>query len=294
MKNIVTISIFSRRSMKKPDDFIDRLKLHSLMLSEFTPTKWGWWEPLRKKWNEKDFSKFIPNDRNGAADWVFWTRESTPNMSGSFSVAWKSGVDFALNTHSKEEIEYNLNQVDERYFIEYMQQSVIQFDGDIAYIHTVAEEEVASRKLERAYSSAGLNNSTLFTDTHNLRHWLPELPWGTIFGSAYVKMFGIDCLLKAPAYYVEKLSEDAVYIQLSPKLRDMVENYESVNKVREEVKEHLGRDAFFDISEAYPLRGPLMPCPASEYALFKHPAPIGTVFRVPDFQLIDDEYMQRA
>jgi hypothetical protein len=290
----ILVSVFSRRSMRNPEDFFKRIQLHSTMLSQIAPTKWGWWEPLRKKWELKDLNKFIPNDRNGAADTVSWVRDKEPKMFGHFGVAFKSGVDYLMSTHAKEEIEYASEKIDESHTISYIKQSSILLDCDLAYIHTVSDQEKESRTLESRYGAPCIIDKVLKTSTHTLRHWLPDLPWGTVFGSAYVKMFGLQTLLTAPAYQIEKLSDEVVYIQLSPKLSDMVNDYENVNLVREAVKNHLGRDAFFEVSKAYPLRGPLMPCTPQEAIAFKHPSPIGTVFKVPDFQLIDDEYMQRA
>ena len=283
--------------MRDPKDFLERLIFHHESLPDLRPTKWGWWEPLANAWHVANPTSFIPDDRGGAADDVFWQRTQNPKATGSLSVAWKSAVPEALNTHSQESIELDLADFNAEQLIGYIQNSIRLFDGDIAFIHTVAASERPARELSSLYEGGGIETLRLRMSTHTLRHWLAELPWATVFGSAYVRMFGLEKLLTAPVHLVKKLSDEAVYLQLSPKLCDLIENYEVVDKVREAVKDHLGRDAFFDRAKAYPLRGPVTESGSftlEEYFNFKRPPPIGTVFRVPDFQLIEDEFMKRA
>jgi hypothetical protein len=106
-------------------------------------------------------------------------------------------------------------------------------------------------------------------------------------------MFGLDCLLSAPAYKVEKLSDAAVYIQLTPQLTDLESDYEAVHVARLRVQAHLGNDAFFDASRAYPLRGPMGEIPNDQWlkaiADFRCPPPGTNGFRVPEFRLISDD-----
>lgn len=140
---------------------------------------------------------------------------------------------------------------------------------------------------------AGANGGSEFV-TRSLLYWLPALPWAVVFGEAYVRMFGLDRLLSAPAYKIEKLSDDAVYLQLSPNLTDLQTDYEAVHAVREKVQEHLGREAFFDASRAYPLRAGagIGELPTDQWIKaieeFRPPEPGTNGFRVPEFRLIPD------
>ena len=93
--------------------------------------------------------------------------------------------------------------------------------------------------------------------TCELIHCLPDMYWGVVFGKAYSDLFGMDKLLSAPAYHVEQLSDDAVYIQLSETLGDVLTNFDEVQAVREKVKEHLG-NAFFRPELAYPIVTPII------------------------------------
>lgn len=116
--------------------------------------------------------------------------------------------------------------------------------------------------------------SSLFVTTHLLRHWLPDMLWATVFGPAYVRMFGKERLLSAPAYLVEELGPQTIYLQLTPNLADIEERFAEVMAARERVKLHLGTDAFFQAALAYDRR--------------QHPGNAGKVFHVPEFRLISE------
>lgn len=136
---------------------------------------------------------------------------------------------------------------------------------------------------------AGKNDALLFDDqtekpytfflvTHTLRHWLPDLFWGTVFGPAYVKLFGMDRLLSTPAFAVERLAEDMVYIQLSPSIEDLHTDFFAVQAVRVRAKEHLGNDAFFDPAKAY------------DWRKAERSKNVPNVFRVPAFEVKRDKF----
>ncbi|PLP99551.1 hypothetical protein CYJ10_17260 [Cupriavidus pauculus] len=110
--------------------------------------------------------------------------------------------------------------------------------------------------------------------THLLRHWLPDVFWGTIFGPAYVALFGIDRLLSAPAAIVEKIADDMVYVQLSKELRDVIEDPLGMQHRRNLFKRHLATDAFYETGRGYDRL---------------ERSPYGDIFKVPAFKLFDDE-----
>lgn len=287
--NIVSIEVLSRHTFLEPKWFLDRLILHNEILPHLRPTKWGWWEPTSKAWDVSDLSKFIPDDRGGNADRIIWTRGLKPKAEGNLTVSIRSADPAGLRSHATEWIHCELLEFSQEQMIDYIQRSSVLFDGDIAFIHHIVEEEKALRRVETDYEGCFINAVDFSLNTRTLRHWLPELPWAVVFGQAYVRMFGMERLLSAPAHVVRQLSDDTVYLQLSPKLTDLLDDYAAVDAVRQKVKDHIGRDAFFDVAKAYPLRGPLGECTSAQIMAFKPPPSIGTVFRVPDFQLIADE-----
>lgn len=285
---VVCTEILSRRTGKKPADMVQSMQLFRECLPLVQPEKWGWHEPFNMKWNWDDLDRFLPDGHSGMADTVYWVGKGSQPCWGNFTVAWKSAVPHvALDTHSRTQLVCPLSVASTPPMVDYIQRSALALDVDIAHIHLVVDQEQELRTLEASYGG-GRGFQGLSMNTHDLRHWLPEPSWAMIFGEAYVRMFGMDCLLNAPAYKVEKLSDEAVYVQLSPEITDLVHDFAKVDAVRQKVKDHLGRDAFFDPARAYPLRSPRGTFTPEEYRNFKKPAPVGTVFRVPDFRLIAD------
>lgn len=285
-KQPVHLNILSRRSMKKPEDFFHRLQLHVDILQDYKIEKWGWWEPFRRDFINTAKEEFIPDDRYGAADSVHWKRSSKPKAFGSFEVARKSGVDYLLDTHSVETFECELKDVNQEQLVQYMCRSMLETDGDIAILDTVSAQYKEAKRAHDLLEGAFIELERKSLNTHTLRHWLPDIYWGTAFGPAYVELFGMENLLSCPVFRVEKLSESAVYIQLTSDINDVVINPEKVINLTSIVKNHLGTDAFFDPEKAYKLRVGI-----HEEKDFQRPPPIGTVFKVPEFELIDDEHM---
>lgn len=98
-----------------------------------------------------------------------------------------------------------------------------------------------------------------------------------------------------PAYKVEKLSDDAVYIQLTEQVQDIFEKTEHVDEQREIVKHHLGTDAFWSPEKAYVINTDYRVLKGlSEHNVINIPLQTNytDVFRVPHFNLISDAYMQ--
>jgi hypothetical protein len=87
-----------------------------------------------------------------------------------------------------------------------------------------------------------------------MRHWLPDMPWTSVFGLDYNKMFGKERLLTTPAYRTEALSDEVVFIQLTPNMDDLWDEFDSVMEARERAKHHLGYDCFFQEKLSYDWR----------------------------------------
>jgi hypothetical protein len=123
----------------------------------------------------------------------------------------------------------------------FLKEAAALLQADLAYIHLFSGQE-----LQSSYAHETIMPFRQGITTHALREHLPDLCWGTVFGSPYVRLFGLDRLLSSPAPVVARLQHGAVYVQLSGSLFDLSSNHGSVDKARVAVKEHLDRDAFFD------------------------------------------------
>ena len=285
----VNVQVMSRRSFRAPSELLEIMRFFEEALPQFTPSVFNWTDPVNKPWNLGDFSSYIPSDRAGEADSIYWIRKRTPKAEGKFIVDGSTAIGPHRKRHGGISFVAELNELDVDAATQFIKAAALTFDGDLAQVHWVSPQEEQVREEECSFDVAGSNEGFEFSPL-GLQHWLPALPWAVVFGAAYVRLFGLERLLSAPAFTVEQLSTTAVYIQLSRKLTDLKEDYEAVQAVRQEVQAHLGQEAFFDTARAYQLRGPKGDIPAEQFlkaiADFRCPPPGTNGFQVPHFEFI--------
>ncbi len=292
----VNVQLMSKLSFVQPNALLDYMHMYENALPQLKPGAFNWTDPVNIPWNLSKKISYIPPDKNGKADTIYWQRKRHPKAEGYFRVARNVTGSCDLKGGPLQQNHGGVSFVVERQgldvdaVINYIKSSSILYDGDIAQMHWVCPQEQSIRDAEIAFDVAGANGGAEFR-TDRLRHWLSALPWAVVFGDAYVRMFGLDVLLSSPAHCVEVLSDRAVYMQLTPNLADLESNYEAFHAVRQRVQAHLGNDAFFDKRRAYPLRGPmgsgLMSNFLQELQDYRQLPPGSNGFRVPDFRFID-------
>lgn len=286
----VNIQVVSRRILLRPAKLLEFMQFFETALPQLKPSVFNWTDPLNKPWDLSKFETFLPPDRLGDADNIYWKKRGRPKANGHFHIGQHATSRFGLR-HSCVSLVAEMRPLNISAALDYIKRASVKFDGVIAQVHWVAPQETCIRDSECSFDMAGANGGSEFV-TSSLMHWLPALPWAIVFGDAYVKMFGMDRLMSAPAYIVERLSDSAVYMQLSPSLTDLESEYDAFHAGRQRVQEHLGTEAFFDPARAYPLRGPMGEIPVNQFlkalADFRCPQPGTNGFRVPEFRLIPD------
>jgi hypothetical protein len=78
----------------------------------------------------------------------------------------------------------------------------------------------------------------------NLARGIPEVYWANFFGPEYVEMFGPEKIFSAPCYEVKKLKGGGALLLLSQSALDYLKSPKEFERIRERLKEHLGREAF--------------------------------------------------
>ena len=263
------LEIESSLSLFKPADFLSAVKLQCEMLPEYLPEKFGWSEPLLKVFDVNDVESLIPSDRDGLADNVWWKRTGRRRAEGSWMTSWGHRSGTGRGTHSSVSISVFDSCFQDK-LIAYLKSASVHNKCDFSFIDVATK---GYEPLARVNGMAPYGGGMSCT-THVMRHWLPDILWATVLGPAYVRMFGKDRVLASPAYVVKELGPETIYLQLTPKLEDIEENFDEVMAARLRVKQHLGMDAFFEAERAYDWR--------------EHPELAGKVFRVPEFQLLPD------
>lgn len=287
----VNVQVCSRRILLRPVKLLEFMEFYEASLPQLKPSVFNWTDPVNKPWDLSHYENYLPPDRFGDADSIYWRRRNRPKATGYFDVGQRDKEGVHCANHSGISLIAELNKLDIGSVVGYIKKCSVQFDGDIAQVHWVCPQEKSLRYEEFSFDIQGANAGSEFVFS-SLCHWLPTLPWATVFGDAYVRLFGMERLLSAPGFYVEKLSDSAVYIQLTPKLTDLEADYADFHAIRLRVQAHLGQEAFFDANRAYPLRGPIGPIPAGQFlkamADFRRPSPGTNGFKVPEFRFIED------
>jgi len=263
--NPVSLNVLSPKALYDPAEFARSVKGFCDYLPEITPERWGWREPLDQRFDASDLTLLIPPGHQHC-ETVDWVRTRKPKAEGSFRVRWRSRSPKVLDTHSCVNFAVELGQLDQEHLVGWLKAASIQSDAHIALLDVFAEY----RRSFLMESGAVPSGNRFFLVTHVLRHWLPDVFWGTVFGPPYVALFGKERLLRAPAFSVEEIAQDTIYVQLTDNMSDIVEASARVDDSRAEFKKHVGIDAFYEVGRSYDrlARGP-----------------VGDVFAVPNFEL---------
>lgn len=265
--NPVCVNVLSPLALRQPAELLDSIETFLRSLSCVTPEKWGWSEPLNRDFDAHDLRALAPEGTH--CETVYWKRKKRPKAEGAFAVRWSSKSPRVLDTHSNINFATELGQIDQVQLVQYLKASCVRARADIGLIDVLS---APYREFAIESGSAPFGERCMVV-THLLRHWLPDVFWATVFGPAYVRLFGKERLLNAPAYLVEELGPDTIYIQLTELLADTVNKATELQLCRDRFKEHIGCKAFFIHGEGYDRlqRGP-----------------VGDVFSVPNFELIGD------
>lgn len=245
------------------------IRLQVEYLPEVMPLKWDNAVPLCYSFDPLTFEDAIPDQVHPGA--LFWERNRKPKAEGT----WTSGVapnhpnPLAISSHSSLHV-LGIDHNQQSALTRFMQNMPKHMSCDIGFLEW------------RSLPYAGLARQNLMAGyiltTHTLRHWLPDMLWGMVFGPPYVRMFGLQKLLSAPAHSVVKLGPESVYMQLTEDLRDNELRFEHIQAKRMEVKIHLGLEHFWQ--------------PDKAYDRMAHPENAGKVFKVPIFELWPDPPME--
>lgn len=211
--------------------------------SSLVPEKWGTHEPICRSFKPADYGTVLDAWGN-----VFLWKRKHPKTEGMvFSApAWskrdKSGSIYVTIEAANADMEG---------LVEFVTESASRFTAHFAYVHLLTEKDIPIGRLNKTVGCLDPQRQrySLGVTGHHLDRYVPDLYWVTIFGEPYVKLFGSERLLSAPAPVVREIGGGCIYIQLSDSIYDLEIDYESVDTTKQAVKKHLDRNAFFDPNE---------------------------------------------
>ncbi|AOB31666.1 hypothetical protein AKI39_14660 [Bordetella sp. H567] len=201
------------------------------------PETWGFSEPINKQMDIPEIREVMAGRERS----ILWRRRSRPTGWGEIT---KKIVRHNLEIeHANHALFFRYNSNDQvAELLTYLQRTAIRYEAEYMFCDSPSE---GYRDAARQNGLAP-SNGPMFMFTHKLRRCLPDVVWAQIFGPAYIRLFGLETLLTAPAYRVEQLSEHFVYLQLTESLFDVHYDYVGVEDVRQRVKEHLDDNIFYD------------------------------------------------
>jgi hypothetical protein len=206
----------------------------------FFPDRTGLEEPL-----SEPFSLDLLDEALRNWEFVFsLERVASPKLEASVFMQYGPHRD----DHSNWKISLRrLHDFDQAVFFNLLRHAASAFNADFGFIHHITEAEIKRKQDDTiSFLDTARTEKNLFVTTHDLKKYVPDVYWTTIFGAPYVTLFSREKLLSAPAHRVEELENGSVVLQLTPDLRDTVADEAAFESVRQAVKDHLDSDAFLD------------------------------------------------
>ena len=239
------INVITRRPLSE----IDWLKLLRIQCqrAEFVPTRYDLYEPLRRHFDVRKSEEAVK---------TIWTEAS-----GRGAFGWRNdrlegrlAIKFPPMPRFSQLASWGEYPAmpPQPAMVDVFQQSSVYADALFGFIHLLnnAELKTLDQSASRVVACLTGKNATeprygFALSPMLLSRYLPELFWANIFGTPYIRMFGKERLLSAPAYRVSELENGLCYVQLTEHITDMLNDLGKVEQIRREVKAHLGLDAFY-------------------------------------------------
>lgn len=240
MSRDLDIGILSPLSSLTADDLYRVIACLVAEWPEAEPEAFDSHEPLRERFQ-------IAELRGALSDWrppFLWKRRRPPSEG---SIWWGY-----RETHSVVFVSTVVSKVHEEHAIKFLLEASSLLRADLAYMSVFSRDEASSPRSRETFMPfrTGLT-------THDLRKGLPNLPWGVLFGPAYVKLLGAAKLLSSPVFQAKSTGEAQVWLQLTERTADCRDRVESFSDIREKAKAHIGESAF--ISQKTGERASLLP-----------------------------------
>jgi hypothetical protein len=247
----VDAAILFTPSLQSLEHFYDVIRHFVQYSPTYRPTHWGPFEPMNTKLDLDDIKERLASTGD---NYFGWARKAPPKGTGNIK---KRTYPLKGPQHARHTISStgrSDENVDE--LLQYLQDAACRYGAEYVFCDTLAKPYVPL-----AQKNGFAPHGYMGIYTHELVKRLPDVAWFQIFGPPYIKLFGMEKIMTAPAFKVQQLGPEMVYLQLTESLFDMHERYEEVDAVRQQVKKHLDDNIFFDASY-----------------------PADHVYRTPDFQ----------
>ena len=236
----VFFQILSPLPLNRQQDARKLFQLWADNAFQFLPDRWGLYEPLRHHFSLTTLDEAIRT-------WEYMyivKRVAAPKLSGTIFVQYGPHRKHSIWTICLR----NLKDFEQSAFCRLLECAAVAFSADLGFIHRITNAETEKgRSIDTiGYLNKARTQKHLFVVTHHLQRWLPDIYWLTVFGRPYVELFSRERLLSCPAHRVTELDNGSIAIQLTPELKDTAADEAAFERARQDARNHLDSDAFFD------------------------------------------------
>jgi hypothetical protein len=213
------------------------LDLWASHIPEYLPDRYGNSEPIDRVFDLSKRDEILTHFR-----WPFLAVKEKPKVDTSI---WMRSPKKLL--HSSWKLSFTFGQVNINHLILFLRAAAKALEADFCCLTMLTDSEIDFGRRNRTAWNLDKKATRFFFSIHSqfLQQCLPDVYWTTIFGDPYVKMFGKDKLLSAPAHQVEALSDSLISIQMTESLESVKANPTAFVEAKMRLKSFLGDDAFF-------------------------------------------------
>ena len=214
----------------------------------FLPNRWGIYEPLRHHFSLSTLEEAI---RTWELSY-YVKRTAAPKLESSINMQYGLHRMHSTWTIALKKVK----DFEQPSFCQLLESAAGTFSADFGFIHKITDAEVprGSANDSISFLDRAHTEKHLFLFTLLLNKCLPDIYWMTVFGRPYVDLFSRERLLSCPAYRVKELDNGSVVVQLTPELKDITVEEAAFERVRQEARNHLNNDAFFDLAKGLDYR----------------------------------------
>lgn len=236
----VFFQILSPLPLNRHQDAWKLFQLWADNASHFLPNRWGLYEPLRHHFSLSTLEEAIRT-----WEYTYYVkRTAAPKLRASIHMQYGPHRDHSTWTIGLKSVK----DFEQPVFRQLLECSAAEFSADFGFIHRITEAEVSRGRVNESigFLDTARTEKHLFLVTHLLNKCLPDIYWTTVFGKPYVELFSRERLLSCPAYSVKELDNGSIVIQLTPELKDIAAEEAAFERVRQDARNHLDNDVFFD------------------------------------------------
>jgi hypothetical protein len=232
----VFLNLLTPRPLVTPADGRRVLQIWDECLPEYLPQVYSNSEPINNQFQMSNLDDVLRCWR-----WPFLAQRESPRVSAG---VWMRRANQLQ--HASLRMSFVAQEVDAERLRNFIIRATQELSADFGCITLLSSHEIREGRLNGTTRPIDKGGSTFHFGVYSesLRNCLPDIYWLTVLGPPYVRMIGIDHVMRTPAHAVTEVDRESVLIQISPAIADVADGERFVAS-KNLIKRHLGSDLFF-------------------------------------------------